>query len=313
VLTKSSVFVMACALVMALALSGTAGAASFNGAPDYELDALGYYYAITGGLDPGQTYVDGSASYSIGSDAGEINGNNGSGGTFRFLLDDPAWGYPLGAWQRDDWFPENMSLALTLSNSGSTTYDNNGILAGTYGGFYDGAGAQEEADIPGLFRGYAMSNNYDWIYAGMFILGESTTFDSISGFFDANAGLDPDHPSLSYHMNIWSAVHDTGNYFDPVNTGGFTGDVWSSDSASGTMSWSDTGVDRVFYGLPADPTPQWADDILELNFSLSESVTLDPGVYFFSHDATVPEPSTALLLATGLAGLAAAGRRRSLH
>ena len=29
--------------------------------------------------------------------------------------------------------------------------------------------------------------------------------------------------------------------------------------------------------------------------------------------AVVPEPTTALLLACGLAGLAAAGRRRSLH
>lgn len=52
-------------------------AGPFNGVADNEVDALGYYYIITGGKFP----------------TGPIpNGDNASGGTFRYLLDDPGWG-----------------------------------------------------------------------------------------------------------------------------------------------------------------------------------------------------------------------------
>ncbi|GAG44709.1 unnamed protein product [marine sediment metagenome] len=41
---------------------------------------------------------------------------------------------------------------------------------------------------------------------------------------------------------------------------------------------------------------------------------IEPNIWLATFEVTaVPEPSTALLLACGLAGLAAAGRRRSLH
>ena len=70
----------------------TSWAADFDGQGDNQLDSLGYYYAMTGGKFPnGQT----------------VNGDNASGGTFRYLLDDPAWGYPIQVWNKDDWFQEN--------------------------------------------------------------------------------------------------------------------------------------------------------------------------------------------------------------
>ena len=203
-----------------------AWADAFNGGPDYEVDSLGYYYAMTGGLFP----------------TGNIpNGDNASGGTFRFLTDDPAWGYPTDTWNKDDWFDTNASLAMTFMSNGSIIYDNNGIETGTYGDYYDAtAQGLASAQTPGLYRGYSMSNNFDWIYAGYFYLEEDTTIDTMIGYFDPNSGFNPNSQYIEYEMNIWSNVD--GDLL-PVNTGGFNGDVFTSDSTAGTFSWGDTGVD----------------------------------------------------------------------
>ena len=54
------------------------------------------------------------------------------------MLDDPGWGsYALGTWNKDDWFPENASLAVTLRNAGAIQYDHNGLEDGSYGSYYD--------------------------------------------------------------------------------------------------------------------------------------------------------------------------------
>lgn len=279
-----------CVLV---SLASIAYAAPFNGAGDFQLDAGGYYYAMTGGKFPTGTTP---------------NGDNASGGTFRFLTDDPVWGYTIDTWRKDDWFPQNASLALTLKNGGAIVYDNNGIEDGTYGDYYD-ATAQGLASTacPGLYRGYSMSNNYDWIYAGYFKIEQTTTIDTLIGYFDANAGFNPASPMWKYRMNIWSNV--AGDLL-PVNTGGFDGDVLCSDTVAGTFAWSDTGVDRVFGADYGGIT----DDILRMTFALDAPVTLDPGVYWFSHDATVavPEQPAALLAATPMLGAACMAIRRRL-
>ncbi len=95
-------------LMVLLTVSGflvtVAGAADFNGSADNYLDSLGYYYAMTGGKFPNGQIV---------------NGDNASGGTMRFLLDEPLWGpYPLNVWNKDDWFPQNAGLALTMEARG---------------------------------------------------------------------------------------------------------------------------------------------------------------------------------------------------
>jgi hypothetical protein len=157
--TQMKKLITICAVVtVILIFNGQSFAALFNGAGDNETDTLGYYYIITGGLFPTGTTP---------------NGDNASGGTFRFLTDDTAWGNTIDAWGKDDWFSDNAGFALTMKNASSLVYNNNGIENGAYGDYYNENGSHGDH---GLYRGYSMSNNWDWIYAGYFKLTEATTY-----------------------------------------------------------------------------------------------------------------------------------------
>jgi hypothetical protein len=280
-------------VIACIALVGSAQAGStFNGHGENQTADYGYYYIMTGGQFPtGPT----------------PNGDNASGGTFRFITDDPAWGYAIDTWHKDDWFPQNASFALTLKNGAGIVYNNNGIEDGTYGNYYNAtAQGLPSAGTPGLYRGYSMSNNFDWVYAGYFKIEEPTTFDQIIGYFDENAGFDRNNPNIRYRMNIWSNVD--GDLL-PINTGSFTGDVFSSDYVAGTFTTGDTGVDRVFgvdYG-------SITDDIFYLKYTLGAPFARDPGIYWFSHDAViVPVPGAVLLGGLGVGLVGWLRRRRAL-
>jgi hypothetical protein len=276
-----------------LLIAGPAGAApfDFNGAPDNQTDAHGYYYAITGGKFP----------------TGNIpNGDNASGGTFRRIWDDPYWGPTTGVWKKDDWFPQNAGLALTIKNGAATLYDNNGIDAGTQGAFYDGTGIALSKNVPGLYRGYNMTNNYDHVYATYFKLETETTFDKIIGFFDENSGFDRNNPAINYLMNIWSATENAPNDFSPT-VASFVGDVFSSLTTGGVFNHFDSGVDRIF----GDDFANATDDIFQLEYTLNSKFTLAAGDYFFSHSAYIPEPGTLAIFGFGLIGLGYMRRRRA--
>jgi hypothetical protein len=266
-------------LGLLIVFSSTAFAV-MDGQVDNSTDAYGLYYQITGGkFVNGQTYT----------------GNNASGGVFRYIHDDPTdTTYPdaYQQWKRDDWFDENAGLALTMKNSGSIVYNNNGIEDDTHGGYYD----DTQTSIAGLYMSYAMSNNDDWIYCGYFKLSEETTVDTIIGYFDGTGyygNFDPDNPVVGYRMNVWNCVMD-GSYPMPSNDT-FTGDVFSSDTTAGTFSWSDTGVARHYSGWGEGVT----DPIYRLEYTLDTPLVLPAGEYFFSHDATIPEPATISVLALG--------------
>lgn len=255
----------------ALVLGGTAAFAAFEFDGQGDNQTTPYYYAATGGKFP-----TGNAP----------NGDNASGGTFRYLLDDPDWGaYPLNQWNKDDWFPENAGLALTLMQEGAIVYDNNGIEDGTTGGFYDYSSSPNY--FPGLYMAYSMPNNWDWIYASYFKLAEETTFDTVVGYMDDDgfgSGWDPTLPNVGYRVSIWSAYQDLP-YTRPDSwmpaVASFTGDVFDSDVVAGSFFLSDSGVDRIFPTAMNRPN----EDIWRLALALTEPVTLPEGIYFFSHQA----------------------------
>lgn len=278
-------------ILLAILFCSLTIADTFDQQADNQRDDLGYYYAIAGGKFPnGQT----------------VTGEKDTGGSMAFILDAPDWqewgyNYALDVWHKDGWFPETAGIALTMEYQGSTIFDN---FNNDTGDFYTVPDGQASEDTPGLYRGYSMSNNYDWIYAGYFKLNEETTIDQITGYFDENAGFDADNPLIGYRMNIWSNVDvDKGTYIQktPVADTDFTGDVFSSDTWAGTFSWGDTGVDRIF----GDDYGNIHDDILYLTYTLDTPLVLQAGEYWFSHDAViVPVPAAVIL---GILGLGAVG------
>ena len=290
-------------LVAGISIIGamTATAAPLNGMSDFGTDDHGNYYAVTGGIFPtGAT----------------PNGDNASGGTFRFLVDNAAdWGRnpaESGVWQKDDWFSDNAGIGLTLRNNGAIIYDNNGLEPDSTLGanitYYDYYLGSYPTGGHGAHVAYSMSNNRDWIYAGYFKVESETFVSSITGYFvyssDPNdpltAGFNPSNPAVRFRMNIWSDVGN--NVLLPTDSGSFDGDVFSSDSVPGTFTFSDTGYNRV--GSSS------TQDIYRLIYTFDTPMILDQGEYWFSHDATiVPEPSSGLML-VGVASLLIASRGR---
>lgn len=232
--------------------------------------ALGYYNAVVGGKP-----VTGQPVTGVGTLAWRHN-------------DTAAWtmtGYQN--WVTLSSAPPIDStvagMAVTLKNGSAIVYDNNGIETGTTGTFYDNRGGGADSTKPGLANLFSMSNYFPGVFATRINLTQATTITDLIGYFDPNntptLPFDPNNPYVSYRVNIWSG---TANL--PKETMGFTGDILSSDTAAGTMTIANTGVTRIS-SLSSDevlPDPIW-----RLTYHLNSAITLQPGDYWFSHDAAI--------------------------
>jgi len=251
----------------------SAGAQATQGNISVPVEPNGFYWVVTAGK-----FVNGQT----------LNGVAGPGSAIAFSHDDAAsWG-PNGhkAWTKQTGLGAAhracSGLALTLKSGATIVYDNNGIEDGTHGGYYDNRGGVPDADKPGLWIAYSMSNNFNAVFAGYFRLAARTTFNQVIGYFDGNGNpelrFDPASIYNRYRMNIWSNA--SGDV--PTGPAGFTGNVFSSDRTAGKSAFSATGVNRVFRDGASDP-------IYRLAYTLDAPFTLEAGEYWFSHDVAVPE------------------------
>ena len=112
-------------------------------------------------------------------------------------------------------------------------------------------------------------------------------------------------------LQVQMTFTPSGGTYDLINDAGSAVSWSGSLEADLTQALIDasqpfvSGVTKVEVNL---------DNVLPAVSETGSSATiLKKGFQGFSATAIIPEPTTALLLATGLAGLATAGRRRSVR
>lgn len=271
-----------------VAVQVTVGGVSTQANVNVPYRQLGFYFSLLGGKAvPGDTQ----------------NGLSGSTSALAFRQADAlSWGTAgLNAWTNNTGLGSQYSavsgLAVTLKNSGTVVFDNNGIETGAAGKFYDNTGGGANSDKPGLTDLYSMSNYFPMVFAGHVKLAQAATVTELIGYFDTLGNLevpfDPANGYVRYRMNIWSNASGTL----PRETGNFTGDVFSTDTTAGTFSYSDTGI-KIRSSVATDaPKTLW-----RLSFKPAQPLTLAAGDYWFSHDASVRSQPAAQSTSMAVSG-----------
>ncbi len=233
---------------------------------------LGFYYAMFGGKAvAGQT----------------LNGLSGANSAMALRNSDNfVWGTDgFNAWSKNTGlvnpaYSGVSGLAVTLKNGAATVFDNNGIEDNTFGTFYTNTTGPDSAK-PGLSKAYSMSNYYPLVFSTYLHLTQPTTITQMIGYFDLYGDptlpFDPTNPFVKFRMNIFS-----NSSLQPKETGNFVGDVFSTDTATGTFSFSQTSASRISSAAGNTPSP-----IDRVVFSLASPLTLPAGDYWFSHDVAI--------------------------
>jgi uncharacterized protein (TIGR03437 family) len=261
------------------ALSVTVGARMTQSTVTLPVRSNGLYWVVTGGK-----FVNGQFAQT---------GFPGKNSSLAFRHNNPTAFGSNGnnAWTQNTGlgisFRDVASLALTLKNGGNIVFDNNGIETGTVGAYYENMpGSAVLFNMSSLTSPTSPASTVRGMFSGYFRLQAATTVTQMIGYFEGpvnvSPAFDPANIYNTFHMNLFSNVTSSDFFsISPKDTGGYTGDVFSSDTSPGAFTFATTGVDRVTPDGTRIPT-------YRLVYTLKTPMILPVGEYWFSHDVSTP-------------------------
>lgn len=214
-----------------------------------------------------------------------------TGGVIRVFALDDAWDLTKDQWLVYRSAEEPSGLAMTLWMDDSSVFENHQLERGALGKVHRvhlRPEGRPGSNNPGISTFYSMLNNFGLITAGMFHISEPVTFDVISGYFTTLDDFDPTSSRVRYRINIWSSKMVDGVPMPGQNT--IEGDVFASDNLSGIFDVKELGSSVLPEGLES------VSRVWRLSFRLEDPFTLNPGDYFFGHDAAIFDPVGGLLV-----------------
>ncbi len=193
---------------------------------------------------------------------------------------------------------EDGDVEITVAMSATQRYDNPALTNDGAGTYFAGPGSNIKG--PDSLEGALWNFNYFIRVVGLNGATPKLSDYQFDMYYDFDTGLDTAKVSLGI-INMTAGVLGSPT---PLAT-------LAEGSENLLFAYLTAGIPGVVTPPPSGSFD--ADALGEYNFGIEvsrggwsvEAVRMDVQV--------VPEPTTALLMACGLAGLAAAGRRRSVH
>ena len=138
---------------------------------------------------------------------------------------------------------------------------------------------------------------------------EGSDFESVRSLTAEALDLDPDTFILTEDKNL------TLTYYNDLNDSedGLLSGTWTVSPVGNTISLYAIKASRWYAMYVVDPaasTGSWSTFDLWIQKNAGEVLEISHFNGYDSNQTPVPEPGTVLLFGTGLAGLAAVGRRR---